>query len=55
MIGTIKKGHTNQVICQAENQNYYYVSGSLNDVINFINKLNNVETKDKQKVLERSK
>lgn len=38
-----------------ENQNYYYVSGSLNDVINFINKLNNVETKDKQKVLERSK
>ena len=38
-----------------KNPNYYYASGSLNDVINFINKLNNVETKNKAKVLERSK
>lgn len=38
-----------------ENPNYYYVSDSLNDVINFINKLNNVEIKNKSKVLERSK
>ena len=38
-----------------ENPNYYYVSGSLNDVINFINKLNNVETQNKEKVLERKK
>lgn len=38
-----------------DNKNYYYVSGSLNDIINFINKLNTVEINNKQKMLERNK
>lgn len=38
-----------------ENPNYYYISGSLNEIINFINKLNNAKNNSKQKVLERKK